>query len=85
MNFRKKKKFRGEILRELFLSFVRSRIEWWKEGERGGGVCKLLTLTGPRDRTGRVEEDASSGIFVEIRDRFDDFDDDGTIHEHEVK
>lgn len=48
-------------------------------------MCKLLTLTGPRDRTGRVEEDASSGIFVEIRDRFDDFDDDGTIHEHEVK
>lgn len=54
-------------------------------GRERGGVCKLLTLTGPRDRTGRVEEDASSGIFVEIRDRFDDFDDDGTIHEHEVK
>lgn len=51
MNFRNRK-FPGEILRELFLSFLRSRIEWWKEGEgEARGVCKLLTLTGPRDRT----------------------------------
>lgn len=38
MNFRNRK-FPGEILRELFLSFLRSRIEWWKEGEGGLVAC----------------------------------------------